>query len=395
MQAPDTQYAVTNDGISIAYQQFGKGQQSLIIIPGWVSNIEEIWNLHQFPSWILYLASFTKIIIYDRRGLGLSDKVIPNNMEDRANDIKAIMGSLGIQKASFLGYCEGVATALYFAANHSEKVERIIVSGGFAKLMQAEDYPIGQTQEESTQILEQLLADWGQPNGLDLMAPSIMHYSGMQYTWAKFLRASASPSTAKLDLAMTQKIDVRHCLEYITSPVLIMHRKDDRLISAAHSHYLQQRIRGAQLLLLQGIDHLPWVRTNAKELGNILAFLLDEQMVSVPDLSFEGFSKMYEIKAYLEENLSQNLTIAQLCREFGINEFKLKTEFKKLFKTTIRQYLKNYRLKTSLALLINTDLSLEEISQKVGYVYPNNYSVTFKSKYGCSPYQYRKTHSIQ
>ncbi|HAS38903.1 MAG TPA: hypothetical protein DCS93_00420 [Microscillaceae bacterium] len=395
MQAPDTQYAVTDNGINIAYQQFGKGPQNLIVIAGWVSNIEEIWNLHQFPSWILYLASFTKVIIYDRRGLGLSDKTAPNHMEDRIEDIKAIMQSLNINKASFLGYCEGAATALYFAANYPDKVEKMIVSGGFAKLTQTDDYPIGQSQVESARIVEQLLADWGQPNGLDLMAPSIMHYAGMPYAWAKFLRASASPSTAKSDLEMTQKIDVRHCLGQITVPVLILHRKDDRLISAAHSHYLQQHIKGAQLLMPQGVDHLPWVKTNAVELSGILTFLLDQQIVTVPDLSFEDFSKMYRIKAYLEKNQAQNVTINQICKEFGLNEFKLKTGFKKLFKTTIRQYLKSYRLKTAIHLLTNTDMPLDEISQKVGYVYANNFSATFKSKFGCSPRQYRRTHYRQ
>ncbi|OJJ19262.1 hypothetical protein BKI52_20840 [marine bacterium AO1-C] len=392
MQVPKTKYAVASHGVNIAYQEFGKGEKHLIIIPGWVSNIEEIWQVTHFASWISYISSFIKVVIFDKRGLGLSDKVAPSDMENRIEDIIAVMDATGIQKANFLGLSEGAAMAIYFTFKQPTRVEKLILSGGFAKWTRSEDYPIGKTKQEHHYFLKKMMVNWGQPIGLHLMAPSIMHNTNAQQSWAKFLRSSASPSTAKLCYEMNLKIDVRHYLSHIQVPVLIMHRKDDQLISSEHSIYLKHHLKQTQMLLSPGFDHLPWVKASAIELRTMLTFLNGEQNTKASGLSFPDFVKMYKVKNYIEKNISENITILQLCREFGLNEFKLKTGFKAIFNTSVRQYLKGYRLKTAKYFLKYTDKSIEEISQEVGYAYSNNFSATFKAEFGKTPQKYRNAY---
>ena len=394
MIVPKTKYAKSGD-INLAYQVVGKSGDYLVFIPGWVSNVEECWNIPQLAAWLRYLSSFSRLVLFDKRGTGLSDNVneldLPN-MEQRADDLRIIMAAIGIEKANFIGLSEGGPLAIYLAANHPEMVNKLVLLGSFPKWIKSEEYPWGLTSKQHDKIKQYIFEHWGEPVGLNLMAPSIKDDKIAQEQWAKFLRRSASPNTARIFYGMNIDIDVQDCLTKVTAQTLLMHRRDDVLIAFSHSEFMHQKIPNSQLIISEGIDHLPWFSIKRNELVAIQTFLNDGKAVEDPKLDFlnvEDILILYKIKNYIENNFQEAISIKGISKNFGINDYKAKAGFKLLFNTPIISFLTDIRLKKATQLLMDPRETISSIAEQVGYTHSNNFSVAFKRKYKLTPMEYR------
>lgn len=394
MDTPKTAYAKSGN-INLAYQVLGAGEEYLILIPGWVSNVEEAWNVPQLSAWLWYLASFGKLVIFDKRGTGLSDMVNANDLPDteqRAEDLRIIMSTIGIEKANFIGISEGGPLAVYLAAHYPDLVSKLILIGSFSKWIRTKDYPYGRTLEQHQASKHYIFEHWGKPVGLNLMAPSVQDDEVAQNQWAKFLRRSASPGTARTFYEMNTKIDVRDYLGKVAAPTLIMHRKGDALIEYGHSQYMHSEIPNSQLLLIEGKDHLPWFSVKRRELIGMQTFLQEGRATNNPKLEIltvKDIFVLYQIRDYLGRNFQEKMSISHLSRKFGINEYKMKSGFRLLFRSPVITMLTDIRLKHACRLLERPEETVSSVAEQVGYTHSNNFSAAFKRKYRLTPLQYR------
>jgi pimeloyl-ACP methyl ester carboxylesterase/AraC-like DNA-binding protein len=394
MRIPQTKYA-RSGSVNIAYQIFGDGSEYLIFIPGWCSNLEEVWNIPQLSAWLRQISIHYKLVLFDKRGTGLSDRVYEQdlpNQDQRASDLLAVMDNHGIKKAALFGLSEGGAMASLFAYQYPEMVSHLILFGSFAKWTKSEDYAYGLTLEQHNRIKQYIFDHWGEPVGLHLMAPTVKDNVEAQKQWATFLRRSGSPNAVKVLYEMNIEIDIREILDKITTPTLIMHRKDDRLIENGHSYYLNKKIKHSQLLITEGTDHLPWYSVQPEEIIAIHTFLKEGNATLTKKMSsanVEDFSILYTIRDYIVMHFHENISLKSLSKQFGINLFKLKTGFKLLFESPVIEFLTNTRLENACRLLMNPNETILSVAHLVGYGYASNFSHAFKRKYGITPLQYK------
>jgi pimeloyl-ACP methyl ester carboxylesterase len=255
---PQTRYARSGD-VNIAYQVVGDGPRDLILVPGWMSNIEVFWDEPAVGRFLRRLASFSRLILFDKRGTGLSDRVgsLPD-LETRMDDVRAVMDAVGSRRAALCGYSEGAAMCMLFAATYPARTTALIAIAGYARQRSDPDYPWGRDEEQQKQFLDAIEKGWGGPVGLDLRAPSLAHDEHMRQWWSRFLRMSASPAAALALSRMNYEIDVRHILPAIHVPTLMLHAVGDRAVDVHASRYMAERIAGTKLIELPGNDHLPW-----------------------------------------------------------------------------------------------------------------------------------------
>lgn len=254
---PETQYT-RNDDVSIAYQIFGDGPPDLVVVPGWLSNLDLFWEEPSFSRFFQGLASFSRVLLFDKRGTGLSDRITDSpTLEARMDDVRAVMDAADSERAVLFGYSEGGPMCTLFAATYPERTQALTIAGSYARLRYAEDYPIGSPDEEIQAFLENLPRVWGGPIWLESAAPSKATDPKFRSWWAKFLRSSASLKTATELSRMGYDIDVRHLLASIHVPTLILHAIRDNAASVEHGRYLASAIPDAKLVELDTEDHLP------------------------------------------------------------------------------------------------------------------------------------------
>jgi pimeloyl-ACP methyl ester carboxylesterase len=253
---PETRYARSGD-VNIAYQVVGEGPRDLVFVPGWVTNIDVFWEEPVVARFFQRLASFSRLILFDKRGTGLSDRVgdMPN-LETRMDDVRAVMDAVRSPRAALLGTSEGGAMCLLFAATYPERTTALIMKGSFARRLWAPDYSWGPTKEEWGQFVESAARDWGGPVGLEARAPSMAHDPRFREWWGRLLRTSASPGAYRALMQMNSEIDARHVLPAIRVPTLILHRTGDKAIPVEAGRYMAERIAGAKYVELPGDDHV-------------------------------------------------------------------------------------------------------------------------------------------
>lgn len=280
---PETSYAKSGD-ISIAYQVLGNGALDLVYVMGWVSNIEYYWQESMMNHFLKRLSSFSRLIVFDKRGTGLSDKVtdLPT-LEQRMDDVRAVMDAVGSKRAALFGVSEGGPMSALFAATYPERTSALIMYGSYAKRIWSDDYPWAPTPEQRQVFYDALKSGWGGVVDLDTLAPSVMNDERFRQWWASYLRHSASPADALALAKMNTEIDIRHVLKAIHVPTLIMHRKGDRDSSIEESRYMARQIPHAKFVELPGPDHLPWVGDSEKLLNEIEIFLTGELHPVHPD----------------------------------------------------------------------------------------------------------------
>ena len=256
---PQTRYAKSGD-VNIAYQVLGQGPPDLVLIPGWVSNIEIFWEEPAVVRFFTRLASFSRLILFDKRGTGLSDRVAEMpNLETRMDDARAVLDTVGSERAALFGYSEGGVLCALFAATYPNRASALIMHGSYARLTAAPDYPWGLNEQERSAFVDQAVREWGAPIGIDMRAPSMATDERFRQWWARFLRLSASPAAFATLSHMNADMDIRQVLPAIRVPTLILHSVNDRNLDVRGSRYLAERIPGAKLVELSGPDHVPWL----------------------------------------------------------------------------------------------------------------------------------------
>jgi class 3 adenylate cyclase len=258
----DTRYAKSGD-VAIAYRVIGEGPVDLVHTPGTVSNVELLWEQPLFARYTDRLASFARVIHFDKRGTGLSDRVKKiATLEERADDIRAVMDAAGSERAVIMGVSEGGPMAVMFAASHPDRALGLILYGAHARGLWAPDYPWQETEEEARRWLAEqerspapITAEWAR-TALGVLMPSLADDEEFVQWWASFLRMSISPG-ALLDLArMNMDMDVRAVLPAIRVPTLVVHRSGDRAVNVGEGRYLAAHIPGARYVELPGEDHI-------------------------------------------------------------------------------------------------------------------------------------------
>ncbi len=257
---PDTKYAVADDGVHIAYQVFGTGDVDLVLIPGFVSHLEFVWEFPPFAALARQLGSFARVIAFDKRGTGLSDAV--TNLPDtdrRMLDVQAVMNAAGSDEAVLFGISEGAAMAITFAATYPEHVRALAIYGGYAMLLHRSDHPIGVTPELLEVVADHFRSNWGTGVGLGLWAPSLSDDEDNRRSFARFQRLAAGPSAAHEAIASLARVDVHAALPLVDVPTVVFHRVGDRMVPIEVAHEVARGIEGARMIELPGNDHLPGV----------------------------------------------------------------------------------------------------------------------------------------
>ena len=270
-----THYAQSADGTNIAYQVHGEGQLDLVFVPGFVSHVELVWEEPTIARFLRRLASFARLIIFDKRGQGLSDRLgRPPTLEESMDDLEAVMDAAGCERAAIFGISEGGPMSILFAATHPERVSSLVLYGTYARLMAAPDYPEGVSGRRFDEWTEMVRREWGGAVGVEFWAPSELGNPEFEQWWARLLRQGTSPSGAIELMNLYREMDVRAALPAIDVGVLVLHRSDDRLVPPRQARYLAERIRDARYVELSGADHLLTVGDQSQALDEVEEFLV-------------------------------------------------------------------------------------------------------------------------
>ncbi len=282
---PETQYARSGD-VNIAYQVIGDAPLDLVFVMGWVSHMEYFWREPSFARFLKRLSSFSRLILFDKRGTGLSDRV-PNHelptLEQRMDDVRAVMEAVGSERAALVGVSEGGPMCSLFAATYPEKTLALVMIGTYAKRIRDDDYPWAPTTEQRQHFFDEMRATWGGPVGLEERAPSVANDPKFRDWWATYLRMGASPGAALALTQMNAEIDVRKVLPLIRVPSLVIHRTDDLCLKVEEGRYVADQIPGARYVEFPGRDHLPFVGDQDAILDEVEEFLTGVRHGMEPD----------------------------------------------------------------------------------------------------------------
>jgi class 3 adenylate cyclase len=284
-ELPATHYA-KSDGIHIAYQVLGGGPFDLLFVPGFISNVEAAWHSPDLSAFFRGLASFCRLILFDKRGTGMSDRGSQIfTLEQRMHDVQAILDEVGSKQAALFGVSEGGPMSLLYAATYPQRTSALVLYGSYAKRSWAPDYPFGWNDEQWQRVLDDIEHHWGTPQALSiamrLRSAAIDRYTAERI--ASYFRASASPGAAAAIMRMNREIDVRHVLSATRAPTLILHRTADQLIDVGNARYLAQHIPSAKLIEFPGEVHSPWLGDRDAVLDAVEQFLTGRRRVHGPE----------------------------------------------------------------------------------------------------------------
>jgi pimeloyl-ACP methyl ester carboxylesterase/class 3 adenylate cyclase len=280
---PETRYAQSGD-VRIAYQVFGEAQRDLVIVPPFVSHLELAWEHPPYERFMERLASFVRVVVFDKRGSGLSDPVDRQaTFEQRMDDIRAVMDAAGCERAALLGMSEGAAMAALFAASHPARTEAIVLYGGTARaLPDPPEYTEAISEEVWRAFIEGVREAWGDGVSLLGLAPSQFDNEPFRSWWGRFERHASSPGQAVAALELDKQIDIRDVLPVVRVPSLVVHRTGDSM-PIAGARYMAEHIAGARFVELPGDDHWPWIGDCDAVVDEVEEFLTGERHAPEPD----------------------------------------------------------------------------------------------------------------
>jgi pimeloyl-ACP methyl ester carboxylesterase len=265
-----TRYARSGD-LSIAYQVVGEAPLDLVLVPGFVSHVEACWEEPNYARFLSQLTGFARLILFDKRGTGMSDPVpAAPTMQERMDDIRAVMDAAGSERAAIFGVSEGGTLALLFSHEHREMVTSLILYGSWSRRVRGPDYPWGVDEAELEPFLEGMHRAWATG---EWWRPSPHDDARHRAWWARYLRTAASPAMAQKVIRMNASMDIRDLLPKIDVPTLIIHRTGDQWIEVGHSRYMAERIPGATYVEVPGEDHRIWLGDFEEILTHIEVFL--------------------------------------------------------------------------------------------------------------------------
>ena len=282
---PKTQYARRGD-VNIAYQVMGEGPVDLLCAPGFISNVDLYWTEPRVTAYLRRLATFSRLIIFDKPGTGASDPVasVPT-LEERVQDMRAVLDAVGSESAALMGVSEGGPMSLLFAATYPERITRLLLYGSFAKWQPEADYvpEALEADEVLTERFEGMLDTWGEGTMIDIFAPTTADSAVMRSAWALFERAAASPGMVRGVWEAARTVDARAVLPTIDVPTLVLHRAGDQVVPAPLGRYMADTIPGARYVELPGDDHTPWFGESEQLLEEIEEFLTGSRQGAGPD----------------------------------------------------------------------------------------------------------------
>jgi len=274
---PKVRYAETSDGVQVAHYAIGSGDVDLVYVPGWVSNIETMWE-HPLPvQFLRRLASMGRLICFDKRGTGLSDRVPINELPDlekRTDDVRAVLDAVGSERAVLFGVSEGGPMAALFAATHPERTAGLILYGAYAARKSSAEYPWAPSTEARNRWLGFIEREWGGEVDLRTLAPSMSDDDEFRVYWSRYLRSGASPTAAVALGRMNTEADITDVVVSIDVPTLVLHRTGDLESPVEGARWLAANIPGARIVEFDGSDHLPQISTG--EIMDAIQMFVDE-----------------------------------------------------------------------------------------------------------------------
>jgi len=270
---PPTQYARSGD-VSIAYQVVGDGPIDVVLVPGYVSHVEMLWDFPGAVRMIERITSFARLILFDKRGGGMSDPVAGAPiLEERIDDVRAVMEAAGSERAVLLGVSEGVPMCLLFAATHPELVSALVLYGGMARSTWAPDYPWASPADALLESSMEMAPYMLEGAALEIMAPSIADDPQARQAFARYQRYATTPSMLQQNFLMFLDIDVRSILPTVEVPTLVLHRRGDMAVNRRAAEWMAGQIPGAKYVELPGNDHLLYVGDGDRVLDEVEEFL--------------------------------------------------------------------------------------------------------------------------
>lgn len=284
MAMPETRYAQNGD-VNIAYQVVGTGPLDLVLALGFATHVEVQWELPAYARFMERLASFARVITFDKRGMGLSDRPsVVSTFEEQLDDLRAVIDAVGAGRPALFGWNEGGPMSLLFAATYPERTAALVLLSSYAKGTRSEDYPYGATPQALELVASRFAREWGRRALFaGAQAPSLAQDERFRHWLARQQRYSMSPGAAVAWLRMTSAIDVRHVLPVIHVPTLILHRGGDVVVDPAASRYMAERIATARHVELEGNDNFPLAGNVDAILDEAEEFLTGVRSVPVPD----------------------------------------------------------------------------------------------------------------
>ena len=261
MSAPPIRYAANGD-IHIAYRMHGDADVDLVIVAGAFSNLEVLWEIAEYRDCIERLATFARVITFDKRGMGLSDRVRAGTLEERMDDLRAVLDDAGSESAALFGNSEGGPMSMLFAATHPERTRALVLCGAEIKEELTDDWPWGESTRESfeeSMQMDGLLECWGKGLGLQYFIPSRKDDVRLRELWGRLQVQSASPHEAVAFMRMAFEIDVRHVVPTITTPTLVLHRVGDLICHVENGRWLARHLPNAKYVELPGENHLAFI----------------------------------------------------------------------------------------------------------------------------------------
>lgn len=270
---------VEHCGLHLAYQIIGTGSLDIVLVPGFVSHVERGWEEPRCRAFLTELSRMGRLILFDRRGVGLSDRIgAPPTVEATADDVMAVMGAAGSRRVLLIGASEGGPSCIHLAARHPERFAGLVLYGSLAKGTWAHDYPFVLTRDQYDLWLARLIRDWGGPAEIATFAPSLVGDRQAEVWWASLLRGASSPGSIKGILEALRDTDVHHLLPRIKMPTLVLHRRGDRAVRLDAGRHLAKSIPAARFVELDGNDHWFWAGDQGAVLDQIRAFAQDLRM---------------------------------------------------------------------------------------------------------------------
>jgi class 3 adenylate cyclase len=271
---PQTEYARSGE-IGIAYQVIGEGEMDLVLALPFLSHLDLMWESPAMSHFLRRLGSFARVLVFDRRGVGLSDPAAgAPTLEERMDDVRAVMDAAGSERAALLGMSEGATMCMLFAATYPERTSALVLWGAMARSTAAPDYPWAPEREAVEEAQEELIGPmWGQGATIEIFSPSMAGDARAREFQARFERQAASPMRVQQLFEMFVDTDVRGALPLIQAPTLILHRRQDRAVNYRAARWLSEQIEASDYVELEGEDHFPWVGDSDAALAAIEEFL--------------------------------------------------------------------------------------------------------------------------
>jgi pimeloyl-ACP methyl ester carboxylesterase/class 3 adenylate cyclase len=290
VQIPETRYA-RNGEVNIAYQVIGEGDRDLVFVPGFISHLDLWWTLSETMTFFRELSSFARLILFDKRGTGLSDPVAGlSTLEERMEDLHAVLDAAGSERATVMGVSEGGPMSALFAATYPERVTSLVLYGTFPTTNAEKLTALGATIEGAGEVesrigrLRQIVDEhWGEGRAIEFFVEEIPVTNALRRGWGLFERAAASPAMVRSLLASYDEIDVTSILPTLQVPTLVIHRAGDTAVPVAAARVIAERIPGASYVELPGKDHIPWIGDSAALIAEIEEFMTGARHVPEPE----------------------------------------------------------------------------------------------------------------